>query len=315
MSTSTGINLNNKAVRKNIVYKRILSNKQLYIMMIPGMLVFLIYKYIPMGGLVLAFKDYYPSLGFMESDWVGLKHFIKLFQSPDFYRVFRNTLLISIYKLMFGFPMPIILALLLNELRSLKYKRTVQTVLYLPHFLSWVIFGGIVLNVLSMRGPINAIIQLFGGEPVMFMTHSDMFRFIVVISNIVKQSGWGTIVYLAAISSIDPSLYEAAIVDGANRFRQVWHITLPAIRSTIVILLILRIGHILDVGFQQILVLYNPAVYEVADVFGTFVYRVGITQGEYSFTTAVGLFKGVIGLILVVGANKLSKKIGESGVW
>lgn len=314
IDTKVDINKNLQSSQKTLVNK-ILKHKQLYIMMIPGLLILIIYKYLPMGGLIISFKDYYPGLGLLGSKWVGLKHFMKLFQSPSFWHVFRNTLLLSLYKLAIGFPIPILLAILLNELRNIKYKRVVQTVFYLPHFLSWVIFGGMVINILSMGGPINLLIQLFGGEPIMFLTNVKYFRSIVVFSDIIKSSGWGTIVYLAAITGVDPALYEAAIVDGAGRFRRIWHITLPAIRGTIIILLILRIGHILDVGFQQILMLYNPAVYDVADVFGTYVYRVGITQGNYSFTTAVGLFKGVIGLLLVIGANKLAKKMKEPGVW
>ncbi|GKX27581.1 protein LplB [Vallitalea longa] len=305
-----------KKVYKNKVMKNIVKYRQLYIMMIPGILILLIFKYVPMLGIAVAFKDYIPAKGFFASQWVGLDHFKHLFfNSPEFINVFKNTIIISFYKLVIGFPIPIILAILINELRYIGHKRTIQTLIYLPHFLSWVIFGGIVYNVLSLSGPVNTLLQSIGLEPIMFMTKTNMFRGIVVGSSIFKESGWGTVVYLAAIVGVDPSLYEAAVVDGANRFQRIWNVTLPAIKGTIIVLLILRIGRILDVGFQQILVLYNPIVYNVADVFGTFVYRVGINQSNYSFATAAGLFKGVIGFALVRIANKISKKLGEAGIW
>ncbi|GMQ61632.1 ABC transporter permease [Vallitalea maricola] len=305
-----------RRVDKNRIIKNIVKYKQLYLMMLPGILILFIFKYVPMFGIVVAFKNYLPAKGFLASEWVGLEHFKHLFlNSPEFINVFKNTLIISFYKLVIGFPIPIMLAILINELRYIGHKRTIQTLIYLPHFLSWVIFGGIVYNVLALSGPVNTLLQSFGFEPIMFMTKTNMFRGIIVGSSIFKDSGWGTVVYLAAIVGVNPTLYEAAVVDGANRFQRIWHVTLPAIKGTIIVLLILRIGRILDVGFQQILVLYNPIVYNVADVFGTFVYRVGINQGNYSFATAAGLFKGVVGFILVRLANKLSKKMGEAGVW
>lgn len=302
-------------IKKNSLLATLFKYRQLYMMMVPGIILVFIFKYIPMGGLAIAFKDFYPSLGFSGSEWVGLHHFRQLFDSPDFWNVFRNTLLISFYKLVFAFPVPILLALLLNEVKNRYFKRGVQTVLYLPHFLSWVVFGGIVINVLSIRGPVNFIIQALGFDPVMFMTSRGWFRAVLVGSNIIKASGWGTVVYLAALSGIDPALYEAAVVDGANRFRKIIHITLPALTGVIVTLFILRLGQILNVGFQQILVLYNPAVYDVADIFETFVYRVGLTEGQFSFATAVGIFKGIVGVIMVTAANRFSKKLGEAGIW
>ncbi len=287
-----------------------------YLLLLPALLFFLIFRYIPMYGLTIAFKDFVPFLGYWDSPWVGLENFKRLIGYRDFYLVFRNTLLISLYKLAFAFPVPVFLAILLNEIHTSWFKRSVQTVLYLPHFVSWVIMGSIVTMALSpSTGIVNNIIRAFGGEPIFFMISTFWFRPIVVLSSIWKESGWGTIVYLAAIAGIDQQLYEAAIVDGASRFRRMWHITLPCIRSVVIILLIIRIGHILDVGFHQILVLYNPAVYDVADVFGTYVYRVGLSGGQFSFATAIGLFKSVFGLILVIGANKLAKAFGESGIW
>lgn len=294
---------------------RIYYHRYLFAMLVPGLVYFAVFRYAPMFGLVIAFKDYYPNLGFLDSRWVGLKHFNKLFLSPDFYRILGNTLLISLYKLVFAFPVPIVLALLLNELRNLKFKKVTQTIAYLPHFLSWVVFGEIMKVILSASGGVNILLTSLGAEPVYFMIQAHLFRPILVITAILKNSGWGTIIYLAAITSIDPQLYEAAIIDGANRFQRMWRITLPSIRSVILILLILRIGHIMDVGFHQVLVMYNPAVYSVGDIIDTYVYRVGITQGQYSFTTAVGMFKGVVGLILVYGANRLAKRVGESGIW
>lgn len=295
--------------------RKLLNHRYLYLMLLPGLLYFVVYRYAPMFGLVISFKDYYPALGFSGSEWVGLKHFRKLFTYPEFWRILRNTLIISLQKLMFAFPVPVLLAILLNELRHRPYKRVVQTISYLPHFLSWVVFGEIMKLVLSAAGPVNLTLQEFGLDKVMFMIDTGIFRGVLVGTTILKDSGWGTIIYLAAISSIDPQLYEAAFMDGANRFRRIWHITIPCISNVIVILLILRIGHIMDVGFHQILVLYNPAVYSVADIIDTYVYRVGVIQGNYSFTTAVGLFKGVVGLGMVYGANRLSKTFGEGGIW
>lgn len=291
------------------------ANRYLYLMLLPGLIYFVVYRYVPMFGLAIAFKRYFPNVGFWDSRWVGLYYFERIFRSPEVTRVFVNTLVISLSKVLFGFPVPIILALLINEVRNLRFKKSIQTVSYLPHFLSWVIFGEIVKVILSGSGLINWVITSLGGEPIYFMIQPRYFRPILVVSAILKNSGWGTIIYLAAMSMIDPQLYEAATIDGAGRFRRMFHITLPAIKSVIAILLILRVGHIMDAGFHQVLILYNEAVYSTGDIFDTYVYRVGISQGEYSLATAVGLLKGVVGLILVVGANRFSKSIGEEGVW
>ncbi|MNI11010.1 putative multiple-sugar transport system permease YteP [compost metagenome] len=301
----------NRAVRNNLR-----KYWDLYLIMVPGIVYLIVFKYLPMWGIVIAFQNYSVFAGIRASEWVGIAHFQEMFTNPEFFRIFRNTLLISLYKLVWGFPGPIVLAILLNEVRRAWFKRSIQTLVYLPHFLSWVIIGGILINVLSpTEGIVNRIIQMFGLEPVFFLADPGWFRSVLVVSDIWKEVGWGAIIYLAALAGIDPQQYEAAIMDGANKWRQIWHITLPALLGTIVILFVLRLGHVLDVGFEQIFVLYHPIVYEVSDVIETFVYRVGITQGQFSFSTAVGLFKSVIGLILVVAANRLAKKLGQSGIW
>jgi putative aldouronate transport system permease protein len=290
--------------------------KYLYLLMAPGIIWYVIYKYIPMYGLIIAFKNFNFSLGILNSPWAGLKHFVFLFSFPDFYAILRNTILINFYNLVFGFPIPIILALLLNELTSMKLKRTLQTVFYFPHFLSWVVFGGIIIQLLGPgEGLVNQIIKSFGGEPVFFMAKPEYFRGIVVISSILKEAGWGAIVYLAALTSIDLEQYEAATVDGVNRWQKLIYITLPGIANTIVIMFILKIGYLLDVAFEQIYILYNPMVYEVGDVLSTYIYRVGLQGMKFSMTTAIGLFQSVIGLILVLIANKLAKKYSEVSLW
>jgi putative aldouronate transport system permease protein len=247
---------------------------------------------------------------------VGFSHFRTLISDPYFYQLLRNTLLISLYKLFWGFPAPLVLALLLNEVRSILFKRTVQTMVYLPHFLSWVILGGIITNLLSpSTGFVNEVLKWLGLEPVFFLADTGWFRSILVISNIWKEAGWGAILFLAALATVNPELYEAAIVDGASKWRQLWHITLPSIMSTIIILLLLRIGHLLEVGFEQIFVLYNPLVFGISDVFDTYVYRNGIARADFSYPAAIGLFQSLVGLVLVVSANSLSKKYSEHGIW
>jgi putative aldouronate transport system permease protein len=301
-----------KIKRKNVFLKY----WDLYLLMVPGILFFIIYKYVPMWGIVIAFQDYSIFTGVLESKWVGFKHFERMFEAEEFYRIFKNTLLISLYKLFWGFPAPIIVALMLNEIRNMMYKRTIQTVIYMPHFLSWVIVGGIMMNLLGpSTGIVNSFVEFLGFEPIYFLADNSWFRSVLVASDLWKSVGWGTILYLAALAGIDPQLYEAATVDGANKWQQTWHITLPSLLPTIVILLILQMGNILEVGFEQVFILLNPLVYNVGDVFETYVYRVGVTQGQFSYTTAVGLFKSVIALILVVAANKFAKKLGQNGLW
>ena len=287
-----------------------------YLMLLPGIAYFLVFKYVPMWGVVIAFQDYQPFIGVLNSPWVGLKHFERLFADPLFMMLFRNTFLLAFYNLVFFFPLPILISLLLNELRHKWYKQTVQTLIYIPHFVSWVVVVGIVYMLLSYDdGLVNGLLDRMIGERINFLLSPDWLRPLIVLEIIWKDTGWGTIIFLAALAGVDPSQYEAARIDGAGRWQQAWHVTLPAIRSTIVILLILRLGHFLDTGFEQIYLMLNAMNREVGDVFDTFVYRVGIQQGQFSFSATVGLFKSVVGLILVVGANRLAKKFGEEGVY
>ncbi|MGP4038605.1 ABC transporter permease [Gracilibacillus sp. D59] len=311
--------LMNKSKPKSKLKKFLLQlsrDKYLYLLALPGLIYFLLFKYVPMWGITIAFKDFSPFLGFAESPWVGWQHFQRLFTNQDFFMLLRNTLAISFLNLLFFFPLPIVLSLLLNEVRNQFYKRTVQSIVYLPHFLSWVIIASLTFMLLSKsEGIINQLIVLFGFEKFDFLTNSDIFWFLLTGQSIWKEAGWGTIIFLAAIAGVNTELYEAARIDGANRFRQIWHVTLPAIRNVIIILLILRLGDVMEVGFEQVFLMYNGAVSEVAEVFDTYVYRVGIQQGQFSYSTAVGLFKSFVGLILVVIANKMSKRFGEEGIY
>lgn len=295
---------------------RLARNRWLYLMVLPGLLYFVLFKYWPMYGIFIAFKDFRPFLGFWDSPFVGFKHFDRLFSDPNFIVLFRNTFILAIYNILFFFPLPIVVALMLNELRHEFSKRIVQTLVYIPHFMSWVVVVGIAYMFLTTEGGfVNVMLTKFGGEKINFLVSNEWFRTIITAEVMWKETGWGTIIFLAALSGVDPQLYEAARMDGANRLRQLWHITLPAIRSTIIILLILRLGHFLDTGFEQIFLMLNAMNREVGEVFDTYVYSVGISQGQYSFSTAVGLFKSVVGLILVVVANRLAKKFGEEGIY
>ena len=292
------------------------ANKMLYLLLVPGIAYYVLFHYIPMYGVTIAFKDYSIFGGVFKSDWVGLKHFNELFGNEDFYKVLRNSVLISFYKIVFNFPVPIILAILLNEVRKLLFKQTIQTIVYLPYFLSWVVIAGLVINFLSpTSGVVNMVIESLGGEPINFLANKAYFRSIIVLSDLWHGMGWNTIIFLAALTGIDPQLYEASRMDGANRFRQIWHVTLPGLRSTIIILLLIKIGHIMDNGFEQIFLLSNPMVYEVADVFETYVYRTGLVEARYDFSTAVGLFKSLIGLVLLLLANAIARKSGERGIF
>jgi len=269
-----------------------------------------------MYGVLIAFKNFNIVKGIWKSPWIGFDNFKYLFTSKEFYSILKNSILISLYRIMWGFPAPIILALMLNEVRHVHYKRVVQTILYLPHFISWVVMVGIVNNFLSpSTGIINYILKSITGTTIAFLQKPEYFRSILVITDIWKEAGWGTIVYLAAMTSIDSGLYEAAIIDGANRLQRIRYITIPGIASTIIVLLILRMGSILRNGFEQIFLLYSPLVYEVADVFETYTYRVGIREGRFSYATAVGMFQSVVGLILILTTNKIAKKYGEGGLW
>ncbi|NHN34261.1 sugar ABC transporter permease [Paenibacillus sp. S3N08] len=300
----------------SLVIQDIKRDRWLYLLLIPGILYFLLFKYVPMWGLVMAFQDYKPHLGFIDSPWVGMKHFARFFTEPQFWNLFRNTLLLAVYNLVFFFPLPIILALMLNEVRKEMFKRFVQTFLYLPHFVSWVVAVGIFYVLLTTEGGIvNEIIAKMGMERVPFLLSEDWFRTMILSQSIWKEAGWGMIIFLAALSGVDVQQYEAARMDGAGRWRQLWHITLPAIRSTIVILFILRLGSFLDTGFEHIFLMLNSMNREVGEVFDTYVYVKGLTQAQYSYSAAVGLFKSLVGLVLVLGANWLAKKTGEEGVY
>ncbi len=291
-------------------------HKYMYMMLIPAILYYIIFHYVPMAGASMAFKKFNPMLGIWGSQWVGFKWFDQLFGLKKFFQVFGNTLYISCIRLLFGFPFPIIIALLLNEVRQPKLKRAIQTAVYVPHFISWVVLGGLLTNLLSAdNGIINAAIKALGGKPIGFLTDSNYFIPTMVVSMIWKTFGWNTIVYLAALTSVDPQLYEAAIVDGANRWNQLIHITLPSIASTIVIMLIMRIGSLMQAGFEQIFVMYHPGVYGVADIIDTYVYRIGLQEGKFELASAVGLFKSVINFLLIIGANKVARLFGEEGVY
>jgi putative aldouronate transport system permease protein len=288
-----------------------------YLMLLPGIIYYAVYKYLPIYGIVIAFKDYDMLAGIANSPWADpwYKHFQAFYESPYFSQLLVNTVLISLYKLVFGMFPPIALAVLLNECRVDWFKRWVQTLSYMPHFLSWVIIYGILIVLLSQdSGIVNQLIAEFGGNPIPFLTSTEWFRSVLVGSEIWQNLGWGAIIYLAAMAGIDPTLYEAARVDGASRLRMIWHITLPGIRNVIVLLLILRLGQMMDAGFDQIYILYNIHVYPVADILDTWVFRTGLEQWNFSLAAAVGLFKSVIGLLLVLGSNSLAKKWGE-GIW
>jgi putative aldouronate transport system permease protein len=305
-----------KRRKKSLFWQHVRRDKYLYLLVLPGLLYFIVFKYVPMYGIIIAFQDYTPFMGVLKSKWVGFEHFERFFSTADFWILFRNTMAISFLKLFFFFPLPIMLSLLLNELRHAPYKKIIQSVVYLPHFLSWVIISGITFLMLSQsEGIVNKILDAFGFAKFDFLTNPDIFWGLIVGQTIWKECGWGTIIFLAAIAGVDPQLYEAAKMDGANRVRQMWHVTLPAIKNVIVILLIIRLGDIMDVGFEHIYLMMNGAVNTVADVFDTYVYRAGVQHGQFSYSTAIGLFKSIVGLILVILANKIAKKAGEEGVY
>lgn len=290
--------------------------RYLTLLLIPVIAYFIIFKYMPIYGLSIAFKDFKILQGINGSEWNGLVTFEKLFSKPNFWLVFRNTVIIGAYQFIFGFPAPIIFALLLNEVRNSRFKKTVQTISYLPHFVSWVVLAGLFTQFLSpSTGPINRLIMQMGGTPIYFLADKSWFRSILVITNIWKSIGWGSIIYLAALSNVDPELYEAAEIDGAGRLCKALHITLPSIMPIVTIMLIMQSGKLLSDNFDQVFNLYNPAVYEVADVISTYTYREGIGSMQYSYATAVGLFKNVISFAMVLGTNWISKHVNEYGIW
>ena len=291
-------------------------HKWMYLLMLPGIIYFIIFKYVPMAGLVISFQNYSPYLGILESEWVGLENFKTFFMNPDFKMLLVNTFSISILNLVFFFPMPILLALLLNEIKNKLVKKSIQTMIYIPHFISMVIVASITFTLLNTEsGIINQIVYALTGEKLEFLADPKYFRWIIVIQNIWKETGWGMIIFLAALAGVDTQLYEAAQVDGAGKLRQMWHITLPAIKSTSIIMLIMKVGTLLNTGFEQIFLMKNSLNSSVAEVFDTYVYTLGITQGAFSYSTAVGMFKSVVATIMVVTTNWICKKCGETGLY
>jgi putative aldouronate transport system permease protein len=291
-------------------------DRVLILMIVPVVAYFVIFQYYPMYGVLIAFKKFSSMKGILGSDWAGFIYFEQFFKSVYIWRLLRNTILISVYGIVFGFPVPIIFALMLNELRNGLFKRAVQTISYLPHFVSVVVVVGMLVNFLSIQdGIVNTVIRRLGGQPVNFLIEPRYFRGLFIGSNIWQEFGWGSIIYLAALSAIDPELYEAARMDGASRFRQIWHVTIPGIMPTIVILLILSVGSIMGVGYEKIILMYNPITYETADVISTYTYRRGITQAQYSFGAAVGLFNSVVNFAILLVVNRIARGLSEISLW
>ena len=286
-----------------------------YLMLIPTLLFYIVFRYIPMFGNIMAFQNFKITRGFTGSDFVGFKHFIRFFSDYNFWRLLRNTVMLNLHLLVIAFPMPIIFALLLNELRCVKFKKAVQTITYMPHFISTVIIASLTLDFFSSNGVINSVIEMLGGMSRDFMTEPKYFWMIYTITSIWQSLGWSAIIYLSALSSIDQELYEAATIDGAGRWKQTLYVTIPGILPTVMILLIMQVGKMLTVGYEKIILLYNPSIYETADVISTYVYRKGILGADYGYSTAVGLFNSVINIILLFTSNKLSKKFTGSGLY
>ncbi|NLD87628.1 MAG: sugar ABC transporter permease [Clostridiales bacterium] len=281
------------------------------------MLLLFLFNYMPIGGIVIAFKDFSPFKGIWGSPWVGLKHFIYFLTNESFWRVMRNTIIINFYQLIFGFPFPIFFALMLNEIASNRFKKAIQTISYLPHFLSWVVVASLVTNVLSpSEGIVNGVLErVFGIEPIYFLTKTEYFRGIIVVSAIWKNFGMNSVYYIASLAGIDTELYEAAAIDGAGRLRQTWHITLPGLRNIIVVLLVLQMGSMITIGFEQIFLLYNSMVYDVGDVISTYTYRLGIVNTQFSLTSAIGVTQSVVNFILVYSANRISRALAGWSLW
>lgn len=309
--------------RKNSLKNDIRKNWGLYVFLIPGIIIVIIFNYTPMGGLIIAFKDYNifsgtgPVNAMIESEWVGFKHFARLFTDKEFWIVLKNTLVISGLKLLFGFPAPIILAVLLNEVRNNYFKKKIQTVLYLPHFMSWVIVSGIFFQLLGVYGPMNGLLIKIGmlNNEIPFWQAPNWYRPLLVFTDIWKTIGWSSIIYLASITGIEPQLYEAAEIDGANKWQQIKNITIPGISTTIALLFILAVGGILDAGFDQVFNTYSVYVYGVGDIIGTYVYRMGLGKMQYSFSTAVGLFNSLVAFIMIMTGNYISRKYFKKGIW
>lgn len=299
-----------------VLFKKLWKNRYLYLLILPAVVYYLVFKYAPMYGLQIAFREFRPRLGISGGDWVGLKYFKEFFASAYFGRLIKNTVGISLYTIAVGFPIPIVLALLLNEVRNKYFKKSMQTLVYLPHFISTVVVVGIINAILSpSSGLLNTLVEALGGTPIHFMAEAKYFKTIYVISDIWQSAGYGSIIYLAALTSIDPSLYEAATVDGASKWKKMIYITIPCLIPTIIIMLILRMGSVFSIGYEKIMLMYNPSTYQTADVISTYVYRRAFENGDYSFSTAVDLFNGVINFTILVIFNKLSKKFSDVSLW
>ncbi|MDR2501423.1 MAG: ABC transporter permease subunit, partial [Treponema sp.] len=311
-----GVPTMSEAGTPGLTLKKIVKNRYLYLLFLPVFVWYILFCYVPMYGVIIAFKKFNIFTGIAQSPWAGFTYFEQFFKSVFFWRLIKNTLLISLYGLIFCFPAPILLALLFNELKDGPFKRAAQTISYLPHFVSTVIIVSMFVEFLSPRGGlINNLIALFGGERVYFLGNPKYFRMLYTLMDIWRSVGWGTIIYLAALTGIDPALYEAAVLDGCGRFRQALNVTLPSIAPTIVIMFIFRVGQLLSVGSESILLMYNPAIYETADVISTYVYRRGLVDNQYSFAAAVGLFNAVIGMALISVTNAVSRRVSETSLW
>ncbi|MGG1516686.1 ABC transporter permease subunit [Paenibacillus oryzisoli] len=296
--------------------RRVWKFKLLYLLLLPALVWVIIFDYLPLYGISIAFTDYNVIQGFSGSEWAGLKYFRMLFESEMFRNAFANTLLISLYKMISGFLCPILLALALNEIGARWFKKTLQTAVYLPRFVSWVVYGGIITLLLSPEtGVINKIIELFGGKPAYLLVEPAYFRTILVVTDAMKEMGWAAIIYIAAIAGLNPEVYEAAIMDGATRFQRIVHVTLPGITGTIIVMFILRVGYVMSAGLDQVINLYNPMVFEVGDILDTYIYRVGIEQFNLSLAAAADVIKGVIGFALVLIANQIAKRMNDSGIF
>lgn len=290
-------------------------NRSLYILVIPVLLFYILFHYKPMYGAIIAFQDYVPRLGISGSEWVGFANFKRFFSDIYFWRLIGNTLLLSLYDILWGFPAPIILALMLNEVKNKKFKNVAQTVTYLPHFISLIVVCGMLTDFCLSTGLLNDIIAFFGGERHPLLQDPDLYRTIYIASNIWQQVGWGTIIYLSALAGVDSQLYEAAQIDGANKWKQLIHVTLPGIAPTIIIMFILKIGKLMSMGYEKTILLINPSTYETADIISSYVYRMGLINQDWSYSTAIGLFNSVINLVFLVAANKLSRKFSDTSLW
>ena len=316
VTTNAGDQIRTEAHRRRQSgFRRLRKEKYLWLLVLPGLIYFAVFKYLPMFGIVIAFKKYNPFTGIWKSPWAGFEYFQRMMDSPDVLRVLWNTLVLSFYQIAFVFFVPIVLALMINEIAYPGLKRLIQTVIYLPHFLSWVVVAGVFYLLFNSGGSVTSILAGLGYDNANVLTDPAMFRPLIILQSIWKEAGWGTILYLAALLGVDPELYEAAKIDGAGRFRQMWNISLPGIRSTVCILLILRMGSVLDVGFEQIFLMLNPQVSQVGEVIDTYVYFLGIRQGNFSFAAAVGLTKGIVGLFMIASANWLTRRLGEKGLF